>query len=187
MPSHTTCRIVVTGGPGSGKTEFLERLKAEQALAQFVFFDELARAILSETPSIRHDKTTMHREIYRRQVEREEAAGEMPFITDRGTVDAFAFHPETMADVGTTLEVEYGRYSAVVQLGSAAGLGERYYRQDRIRRETTAEALDIEEAIRKVWDRHPNYAFVPATIDMEEKYDRFRRLIVENIATCEIR
>jgi len=187
MPGHTTCRIVVTGGPGSGKTEFLERLKAEEALARFVFFDELARAILSQTPSIRNDWPAMHREIYRRQVEREEAAGEKSFITDRGTVDAFAFHPETMAEVGTTLEREYGRYTAVVQLGSAAALGEQYYRQDRIRRETTAEALEIEEAIREVWGRHANYTFVPATKDMEEKYDRLRRLIVENIAACEIR
>jgi len=187
MSSGPICRIVVTGGPGSGKTEFLERLKGEKALAGFIFFDELARAILSETPSIRHDKPTMHQEIYRRQVEREEAAEGKPFITDRGTVDVFAFHPETMADVGTTLEKEYSRYTTVIQLGSAAGLGERYYRQDRIRRETTAEALEIEEAIRQVWDRHPNYAFVQATIDMEEKYDRFKRLIVENIAACEIR
>jgi hypothetical protein len=91
-----------------------------------------------------------------------------------------------MADVGTTLEREYGRYTAVVQLGSAAALGEQYYRQDRIRRETTAEALEIEEAIREVWGRHPNYIFVPAVEDMEEKYDRLRRLIVENIAACEI-
>jgi len=181
MPSHHTCRIVVTGAPGSGKTEFIERLKSETSLAGFIFFEELARAILSASPHLRNDWPGLHREIYRRQAEREDAIGEKPFVTDRGTVDTFAFHPETMADVGTSLEREYQRYTAVIQLGSAATLGEPYYRQDEIRRETPAEALEIERAIRAVWGRHPAYSYIPAGENLEEKYYLFRRLIVDHI------
>ena len=102
-------------------------------------------------------------------------------MTDRGTVDAFAFHPETMAEVGTTLEREYRRYSLVVQLGSAAALGEPFYRKDEIRHESPAEALAIERAIRAVWGRHPGYSFVPAGENLEEKYNLFRRKIVDHI------
>lgn len=181
MPSYHTCRIIVTGAPGSGKTEFIERIKGEKPLAGFVFFEELARAILSTSPHLRNDWPGLHREIYRRQDEREKAIGERSFVTDRGTVDAFAFHPETMANVGTSLEREYRRYTAVIQLGSAAVLGESYYRQDEIRRETPAEALEIERAIRAVWGHHPGYSFVAAGIDLEEKYYLFRRLIVDHI------
>jgi predicted ATPase len=181
MPSYRVCRVVVTGAPASGKTEFIERLKEERELAGFIFFEELARAILSASPHFRNDWPGLHSEIYRRQVEREEAISEKSFVTDRGTVDAFAFHPETMADVGTTLEREYQRYTLVVQLGSAAALAEPYYRTDEIRRETPAEALEIERAIRAVWGRHPGYSFVPAGENLEEKYDLFRRLIVDHI------
>ena len=183
MPSKRVCRIVVTGAPGSGKTEFIERLKTEKPLAGFIFFEELARAILSASPQFRNDWPGLHREIYRRQVEREEAVGDRPFITDRGTVDAFAFHPETIAAVGTSLEREYRRYTAVVQLGSAAALGELYYCKDEIRHETPAEALEIEQAIRSVWGGHPGYSFVPALDNLEEKYDLLRRRIVDHIVS----
>lgn len=181
MPDRKRCKIVVTGAPGSGKTEFVDRLKSESFLSEFVFFDELARAILSETPSLRHDKTAMHREIYRRQIDREATAGDKSFITDRGTADAFAFHPETMDQVGTSLEREYGRYTAVIQLGSAATLGDAFYRRDDIRHETTAEALQIEAAIRQVWDAHPNYTFIPACHELEEKFNQFKLVIVRNV------
>ena len=180
MTDAASARVVITGGPGSGKTEFFERLKTEDKLAGFLFFEELARQILIENPRIRHDQSAFHREIFSRQVGREEAAGARSFVTDRGTVDAFAFHPETMNDVGTSLENEYRRYTAVIQLGSAAALGERYYQQDEVRDETIAEALQVEAAIRSVWSGHPNYTFVPANEDLEEKYGEFRRIIVKD-------
>lgn len=179
MPDST--RIVITGGPGSGKTDFFERLKHENELDGFLFLEELARMLLSDQPHIRHHPDEFHREIYRRQVEREEAAGNQPVITDRGTIDAFAFHPETMTDVGTTLELEYQRYSLVIQLGSAAALGEDYYVRDDIRRENLTKALSVEAALRQVWGAHPGYRFVPAAKQLEEKYSRFRDLIVASI------
>ena len=181
MPDSRVHRIVVTGAPGSAKTDFVERLKEESPLAEFLFLEELARVILSETPQIRWDKTAMHREIYTRQVAREVSAGKRSFVTDRGTVDAFAFHPESMYEVDTTLEKEYRRYTLVIQLGSAAALGEVYYKRDEVRRETVPEALDIEAAIRRVWGGHPNYAFVAAHPDLAEKYARFRRLILKQV------
>ncbi|MEW5795063.1 MAG: AAA family ATPase [Candidatus Zixiibacteriota bacterium] len=179
MTSHNSCRIVVTGAPGSGKTEFIERLKNEDLLAGFVFFEELARVILSESPDIRHDRSALHREIFRRQTEREDAIGDKSFITDRGTVDAFAFHPETMTEVETSLEREYRRYTAIIQLGSAAALGEPYYSKDDVRRESIAEALAIEAAIRDVWGAHSQFTFIPACRELEDKYVRFRRQIVQ--------
>lgn len=181
MVNHKVCRIVITGGPGSGKTDFFGRLKGDAALTGFLFFDELARRILAANPELRNDLPTLHRMIYTQQVEREDTAEAQPFVTDRGTVDAFAFHPETMVDLGTRLEVEYRRYTAVIQLGSAAGLDEKHYRRDDIRNETPAEALEIEGTIRKVWRDHPNYTFVPAVDNLEEKYDRFRGLVAEEI------
>ena len=165
-------RIVITGAPASGKSEIIQRLKALPAFSDFVFFDELARRLLEDNPAYRHDWAQFHIEIYRRQVAREDAISGRPFITDRGTADAFAFHPEAMQAVGTTLAKEHQRYTSVIQLGSAAALGEQYYRTDSIRNESIPEALAIERAITEVWQNHPAYHFVPAVTDMDEKFSR---------------
>ena len=98
-----TTQIVLTGAPGSGKTALIERLRSDSAFGNFLFFDELARELLKQNPDYRTRWAEFHREIYRRQVGRENDAAGRPFITDRGTVDAFAFHPETLKEVGTTL------------------------------------------------------------------------------------
>jgi predicted ATPase len=170
-------RIAITGAPASGKTKCLERLKADRALAGFVFFDELARELLQHDPELRMKPTAFHREIYRRQTAREDALAGRPFVTDRGTVDAFAFHPETLRDVGTTLEQEYDRYTGVILLGSAARLGEAKYKVDNVRTESIADALIIEDALIRVWHNHPTYHFVPATSEWDEKFLYCRSLI----------
>ena len=171
-------RIVITGAPGSGKSSFLDRLKEEPVVSGYQFFGELARRILTDRPELRSDWPTLHQEIYRRQVAREDAAGARSFVTDRGTVDAFAFHPETLTAVGTSLGAEYLRYTAVIQLGSAAGLGQAYYTQDAVRQETGDKAMQIERALRAAWEHHPNYFFVAATEDIQRKYDDFLKVIV---------
>ena len=175
-------RVVITGAPASGKTKFFERLRQEPELAGFEFFDELARRLLTNHPEYRTAWAAFHREIYRLQAAREDDLGGRPFVTDRGTVDAFAFHPESMTDVGTSLEKEYRRYSLVVQLGSTCTLGLPYYKQDRVRTESAEQALAIENAIRRVWSPHPGYHFVAASSDVEEKYNRFRSIIVDNLS-----
>ena len=170
-------RLVITGAPASGKTVFFERLRDLSEFSGFVFFDELARQLLRETPSYRGRWPEFHREIYRRQVAREDAVAGRPFISDRGTVDTFAFHPETVRDVGTTLAAEYARYTGVVQLGSAAGLGDAFYPTDDIRRETVDEALAIEAAIKRVWEPHPGYHYVAAEESLDGKYRRFETIV----------
>jgi predicted ATPase len=178
MTDNPPIKIVVTGGPGSGKSELIERLRTAPGLEPCLIFEELARQILAAQPSIRKDKTALHLEIYRRQCAREHEAGDRSFITDRGSADIFAFHPEALDAIGTTLEAEYRRYTAVIQLGTAASLGEAYYRTDSIRKESLDEALRIEAAIRRVWQNHPRYHFVPAEVDVEQKFDRSIELIV---------
>lgn len=166
-------RIVITGAPGSGKTEFIERLKSSSEFAEFLFFEEIARQLLSENPGIRSDWTAFHLEIYRRQDAQERLAEGRSFMTDRGTLDGFAFHPETMNVIGTSIEREYARYDVVIQLGTAAALGEQFYRGDTIRTESTEEALELERALSSIWCHHPAYQFVPAQSDYEAKFEFF--------------
>lgn len=174
-------RIVITGAPASGKTKFIKRLKADPRFEQFTFLDELARQLLEEDPSYRGRWGEFHREIYRRQKAREDALENRSFITDRGTADAFAFHPETAADCGTTIENEYGRYDAVILLGSTARMGEPYYQQDDIRTESPEDVAALEEATINVWRNHPNYREIRAEIDPEIKYQRLLETLLEII------
>lgn len=171
-------RIVITGAPASGKTVFFERLRLVPELHDFLFFEELARQLLVEDPGYRNRWGEFHREIYRRQTDREARAGNRPFITDRGTADAFAFHPETVRVVGTTLAAEHARYTAVVQLGSSARLGPEFYLHDEIRIEPIEQVLLIEDQTRAVWQDHPNYHLIPAEPSFEAKYRAFLALIL---------
>lgn len=172
-----TPRIVLTGAPASGKTIVFEKLKNDPDLVGFVFLEELARKLLIENPSYRQNWPAFHLEIYHRQVARENDVGDRPFITDRGTVDAFAFHPETVHDVHTTLEREFARYTDVLHLGTAAALGEEYYVHDDIRNESIPDALAIEKAIEHVWKDHPGYHFLAADPRFDLKAERAVALV----------
>ena len=174
-------RIVITGGPASGKTEFFERLKSLPELAGFVFLEEQARHFLASQPHLSTDKLELHRRIYRAQTENEDKLGDRDFITDRGTADALAYQPEVMPLVGTTLEAEYRRYDSVIQLGSSAALGEGYFTGDEVRKESPDRALKIENALKKVWQDHPGYYFVKAEKDTERKFDKFVAILKQVI------
>lgn len=173
--------LVLTGGPASGKTELFEQLQSDPNFAHFVFLEELARKLLLQYPAYRTEWHQFHLDIYQAQVEREAALGESNFITDRGTADTFAFHPETAKAVNSSAAAEYSRYTRVIQLGSSASLGEKFYRTDAVRNESIDEALSIEAALRKVWQDHPGYYFIEAETDAEKKrrkvMDLFEQLL----------
>lgn len=156
-----------------------DRLSTDERFSSLAFLPELARTLLVENPGFRSDPEAFHLEIYRRQTAREDALAGRGFVTDRGTVDAFAFHPKTAELVNTTIEREYARYDAVVHLGSAAGLGPGYYRTDAVRQETLDETLEIERAIQSVWELHPGFRFLPAHVRYEHKYEEFLALMCE--------
>ena len=170
-------RIVITGAPASAKTEFIERLKPMPEFGQFRFFEELARKLLGENSHGRDSPEEFHRRIYDAQTKRESELGERPFITDRGTLDAFAFHPESINLIGTTFEREYRRYSTVIHLGTAATLGEKFYAQDDIRTDSIEEALKIDKALSEIWSGHGSYNYVAADIEIEQKFREFITLL----------
>ena len=167
---------MITGAPGSGKTKCLGRLRGASAqasyefLREFEFLEEAARTLLQRRPDFRDHWEEFHLAVYNHQVKREDSLGDQSFITDRGTADAFAFHPDTAQVVGTTIDAEYGRYDSIVQLGTTAGLSGAHYSLDPIRTEPEKKALDIERELKRVWGSHPQYHFVAACQDFDEKF-----------------
>ena len=171
-------KIVITGAPASGKTLFFERLKNETLFSDFIFFDELARQLLIENDDYRNNWDIFHIEIYNRQIAREKQAKDSSFITDRGTVDTFAFHPFTAKNVNSTIEDEYKRYTSVILLESSANLGDSYYKTDTVRFETIEETLEIEQKIVTSWSAHPDFQLIKATESIEDKFSEFKRIIL---------
>lgn len=170
-------RIVITGAPASAKTEFIERLKQNSEFSAFEILDELARDILKEKSYLRNHPIDFHCEIYHRQVERETKLNGRPFITDRGTIDGFAFSRGSMDQIGTTFEKEYQRYTAVIHLGSAANLGKEFYQTDEIRQETLLQTMAVEKELIGIWQGHAGYSYIAAETDIEKKYDKFVQLL----------
>ena len=172
-------KIVLTGAPGSGKTIILNRLKQEKSFSDFLFFDEMARLLLEKNPEYRKNWHDFHVQIFKEQCRQEKEAKNKSFITDRGTLDAAAFHYEIINTIKTTFADEYRRYTHIVHLESSANLGDKYYKTDRIRTESIAKVLEIENNLKNIWENHQGYIFIKAEKDFENKYKNFLNLILD--------
>jgi predicted ATPase len=175
-------RIVLTGGPGAGKTVITRQL-AEKASALYHLVPEAATQVYAQMQT-RWDlldtsgRRDVQRRIYRLQVEQENRrAGEHPtktLLLDRGTIDGAAYWPEGpdayWRDLGTTLNTELARYDAVIWLQTGAVLG--CYDGDAsnsCRFEDPQAAIDSGQLLANLWGTHPRLFKVDARADMSEK------------------
>src|SRR5688500_3763171 len=124
-------RIVLTGGPGAGKTMVSEAL-ARLEPGRFVRVPEAATQVYDSLRT-RWDRLDLagrrdvQRRIYHLQVEQEERLAEAHagkvLVLDRGTVDGAAYWPEGPEDywrgLGRTLKAELAGYGGLSQLRSA--------------------------------------------------------------------
>ena len=164
---HESRRIVLTGGPGAGKTAILallheslcEHVKALPESASVVFGGGFPR---SDRPGARD---AAQRAIFYVQRELERAAdSENPAIVlcDRGTVDGAAYSdsPEDFfRSVGTSLAEQLARYAAVIHLRTPSAEG-GYNRQNPLRTESASDAAALDKKIAHVWAQHPRVLIV---------------------------
>jgi predicted ATPase len=176
--AHTTRLVVLTGGPGAGKTAVLELVR--RMLCPHV-------ALLPESASIifgggfpRRDtlpaRRAAQRAIVRVQQELERwVTQEEPVavgLCDRGVLDGLAYWPgppeDFFAELGTTRERELARYAAVIHLRTPpAEAG--YNHHNPLRIESPEEAALIDGRIEQVWRDHPRRFIIPNTRDFMEK------------------
>jgi len=168
-------RIVLTGGPGAGKTVVTDRI-ARADPRQYVRVPEAATQVYFELQT-RWDrldlegKHDVQRRIYRLQREQEDRlAREHPdkvLLLDRGTIDGAAYWPEGAQaywnDLKTTLEVELARYDAVIWMQTCAALG--IYDGDNsnaCRFEDAPGAIAAGEKLIELWGKHSRLIRVKA-------------------------
>lgn len=169
------CRMVVlTGGPGAGKTAVLEI--ARRSLGARVAILPEAATILYGGGFWRRNslpaRKAAQRAIYHVQTEQERMVveeREAAFVLcDRGTLDGLAYWPEEEAsfwrELETSREAEFRKYYAVIHLRTPSAAQGYNYRNP-LRIEDAVKAQAIDEHIVGVWAGHPNRHFIESTDD----------------------
>jgi predicted ATPase len=175
---HEPRLIVVTGGPGAGKTAVLEM--ARRTFCEHVgFLPEAATVVFGggfPRGSFEAARCAAQRAIFCVQREMETvvvAAREVDFaLCDRGTLDGAAYWPTSpelfWKQLGSSPERELARYHAVVHLETPPA--DNGYNQDNpLRIESAAEAQVIDRRIAELWSEHPRLHVVPSTDDFLDK------------------
>lgn len=188
---HTPRRVVLTGGPGAGKTAvlelirlfFCEHVRTLPEAAGIVFGGRFPR---SDSPQLRQ---AAQRAIYHIQRELESVAEtENPAVVlcDRGTVDCAAYwigEGDLFSAVGTTQAAEIARYDAVIHLRTPTAPGD-YNRDNPLRLESIEEAGAIDLRIAAQWSAHPRRFVVEPTEDFLHKAARALALLRDEVPEC---
>jgi predicted ATPase len=189
---HEQRRIVLTGGPGAGKTAVLELVR--QYLCKHVEVLPEAAGILF-SGGFRRGTTTAGREgaqraIFHVQREQESVAkaegNSAVLLCDRGTVDGFAYWPgrtDFWEATGTTRTDELARYDAVIHLRTP-GLAHGYNHSNPVRIESAAEAGVIDERIAAAWAGHPRLFVVESTPAFLVKAQRAIAILSDQMPDC---
>jgi predicted ATPase len=185
--------IVLTGGPGAGKTAVLETLR--RVVCPHV-------AVLPESASILFSggfwrlssltgRKAAQRAIFHVQRELEEMArGEeqvQAIVCDRGTLDGMAYWPESsegfLHALGIKLDDELKRYATVIHMRTPSGV-DGYNHQNPLRTESPEVAIELDDKIVRIWQPHPRRHFVANSTSFLDKAQAALRLIINELPQC---
>jgi len=178
QPRHTPRRVVVTGGPGAGKTAALEVVR-RHFCRHVVVLPEAASILFGggfprgTSTAARH---AAQRAIYRVQSELErmtlEDADAAIVLCDRGTIDSLAYWdgPEGSfwAELGTTHAAELARYDAVIHLRTPPA-DRGYNHVNPLRTESAMEAAQLDVRILAAWAGHPGRVVIDSHVAFIDK------------------
>lgn len=167
--------IVVTGGPGAGKTAVLELIK-KLLLKETVILPESASIIFNggfwrlPTPTAR---AAAQRAIFHIQNEMEILVSDEKkwnlALCDRGSLDGLAYWPYDEQSFWqmceTNLESELAKYYAVIHLNTPSDI-QGYNHINPLRTESSIFAQEIDRRIESIWKNHPRYH----SIDSESNF-----------------
>lgn len=188
---HVHRRIVLTGGPGAGKTAILELVR--QHFCEHVHVLREAAGIVFgggfPRPAHGDGLRAAQRAIFYVQRELEAAVeAENPAIVlcDRGTVDGAAYWPgpdPLWPAVGTTLDAQLARYDAVIHLRTPP-LEAGYNQTNPLRVESASQAAAVDARLLEVWAAHLRRFVVEAAPDFLTKARQVLDILRAQLPEC---
>ena len=185
-------RVVLTGGPGGGKTALLNRLCHDPELSRitvateeaiygmrFVRLNPQSREFQCALVAIQAATEAVLLRTFQDSTKR-------ILISHRGTLDPCAFWQsfrnsrESFFEMtGTALENHYRRYDLVIHLESAAvRMPEAYVRYPQAHRpEDLQQAARLDQLLAELWSAHPRYVKIEGTRNLEDKLHAGMELI----------
>ena len=181
-------RIVLTGGPGGGKTTALDLFRRELK-GKIASVPEAATMIFSGgIERTEDDEVTCAQQIaiFNLQKNLEDVQRKMNpdclILCDRGCLDGLAYWPgsddEFFDTMNTSLNEELNRYDAVIFFETAAKSGQEIKSNNPIRNESEQKAVLLDERLQQIWSQHPNFNLVGSS-------ESFIRKIMFGITTIE--
>ena len=187
-------KIVLTGGPGSGKSMTIEALKAKLCTGEAryelggrrcLFLSETASELIlgGVAPSTCRSVYDFQSILFDLQLEKERAfdeatrrieADDFILFYDRGLIDGGAYicdeeFGRLLEEKKTSVAKIYGRYDAVFALQTP----DEYYSvsNNPARSESPGTAKIVNERTIALWKGHPNMTMIPSAPTFEEKFE----------------
>lgn len=192
-PYHECHLVVLTGGPGAGKTAVLELARKSLCehvavlpeAASIVFGGGFPRGI-SEVAREASQIVIFHTQSGLERIAIGEKRAAVA-LCDRGTIDGLAYWPgaeeEYWKATGTTREREMERYHAVIHLRTPSA-SQGYNLSNPVRIESNADAVRLDERLIQVWQGHPRHYVVESSTDFLSKAQMALELIRQQLPVC---
>jgi predicted ATPase len=190
---HETKLVVLTGGPGAGKTAVLEVVR--RTLCKHIAVLPEAATVLFSGGFPRHETDAGRRAaqhaIFHAQRAMETMAIEEQNVAialcDRGTLDGLAYWPggieAACRALGISREVELSRYDAVIHLRTPSSEG-GYNQSNPVRTESAHAAAALDDRILSVWHGHPHRTVVASERDFLQKVGRAVAALRDQLPMC---
>ncbi len=177
-------KIVLSGGPGGGKSKSLKRLIVALKKYGYTVYPvfEAAEQILNNGFDRSVSVYEFQKNIALNQIEQEKLLENLinenekaVIICDRGLMDARVYLNDDdfknfKNELGLTDIDLRDRYDAVFHLDSTSNHDSVEYLMEGIRIEAENEARDINERSLRAWCGNPHYRFIPVQDSFEEKF-----------------
>ena len=191
LSTHKKAKLIVlTGGPGAGKSAVLEI--ARRNFCKHVAIIPEAASIIFGGGFPRIDtlsgRLASQRAIFHCQYQLEQMVLEDPDISiglcDRGILDCLAYWPNSensfWDEVKLTKEQIFSRYEMLIHLRTPP-IDQGYNHENPLRTESAQRAKQIDEKIFKVWEQHPNRHIVENKDIFFEKVQDAMKYIMDYI------
>jgi predicted ATPase len=188
---HARRRIVITGGPGAGKTAVLELLR-RALCTHAVVLPEAAGIVFGGGFPRRTDvvgRCAAQRAIFhvQRALEDMVESDDLAIaLCDRGLVDGAAYWTgagDFWTAVGMSREDALARYDLVIHL-RVPEAHDGYGHQNPLRVESAAEARAIDDRILQVWHGHPRRRIIEANTNFMVKANAALEIVGHEVPSC---